>query len=335
MPLEKTSHRYEFTLSELLRAVLAPLIPLTVLAVVMHLGARWALLPDPRPVFDVDRTILLHQAWFSGQKHDATTVLIGDSSCLMDISADDLQRALGSGNTMVNLGTLSYLSWSDYALLLERFAKANSGTLKRVILFMHPEALRRTSAVDYHVNLMRAFLERRDYFDPPVTPLMVWSGGEILKGRLISRVLPQTLPGAYGEFYGFNIDLWNYLSAHRGSAIDPRQYDPSKVEGNAEYLLARQLEAASKQFRNVIPEGVEFLVGITPAPAGFVLPNYEQVHNQMLKRWASWLNADRALTQLPAVLSDDQFASVTHLNRAGRTRYTGLLADQLKAGGPQ
>ena len=76
-------------------------------------------LPDPLPILDMDRTILLHQAKASTGKHDAEIVLIGDSSCLMDISTTGLAEQLG--RKVLNLGTLSYLDITDFALILEHY----------------------------------------------------------------------------------------------------------------------------------------------------------------------------------------------------------------------
>jgi len=42
------------------------------------------------------------------------------------------------------------------------------------------------------------------------------------------------------------------------------------------------------------------------------------------------MGADQVLTNLPATLPDACFASTTHLNQKGVTRYTQILAHRLK-----
>src|SRR5438132_267968 len=99
------SHTYAFTVADVFRATLAPLALLPLLAGFLHFGK--GLLPAPRPALDVDRTIIVHQAEAARSPQNATVLLVGDSSCLMDVSARQL--AAGLQQPVLNLGTLSYL----------------------------------------------------------------------------------------------------------------------------------------------------------------------------------------------------------------------------------
>ena len=105
------SHEYRFAGKEVLVLAAAPLLVLTLLAIAVHAAARFNLLPPPRPALDVDRTILLHQADASRKKSDASIILIGDSSCLMNVNARELAQELGTD--VLNLATLSHvpLQW--------------------------------------------------------------------------------------------------------------------------------------------------------------------------------------------------------------------------------
>ena len=73
------SHTCECGLNELLRLLGRPLLAVGVFAVMMHGGARWRILPAPRPALDSDRTIVIHQAERSRAPADAEVLLIGDS----------------------------------------------------------------------------------------------------------------------------------------------------------------------------------------------------------------------------------------------------------------
>jgi hypothetical protein len=308
------SHTYDFTPADLIRFLGLPLV-IAIFAAVMHFGAQLHVWPKPRPNLDVDRTILIHKVEASSSKSDAQVLLLGDSSCLIDVSAPQLGKELTK--PVLNLGTLSYLDLEAHATLMKRFMAANPNQLEAVVLLLHPEALRRPSPEPYHTRLLQQLLAGED----DRHNLSYWAGLEIFRARLLCRVLPTPLSGSYGRYYGFTPDLENYLARNNGSAADP---DPHLFQGNPEYRLASQLEPRSRAFRAAIPPGVKLFVGITPVPAGFVDSTYPALHREMLSQWREWLQADAL--DLPPVLPDHLFAKTTHLDQAGAREYTALLA---------
>ena len=322
------SHECEFAASEILKLLGSVLWPLGLFALVMHLGVLANVWPRPLPTSDTDRTILLHQAAASRSTHDADLLLIGDSSCLMDVSAPLLGPALPGGRRALNLGTLSYLDLTSYAAILRQHFAANPGRVRTVVLLMHPEALRRAAPEEHHEEILGRYYAGLDYCDPATPSLVCWMGGVILKGRLLSRCLPVPLAGAYGQKYGFTAGLWDYLDRHQGSAIDPRKFEGSAAQGNAEYQLSPRLEHTSQAFRSAIPPGVRLHLGITPAPESFVRADYPQRHAEMLRQLGTWLRADATLANLPATMPDERFASTTHLNEAGQRIFTEMLASE-------
>ena len=319
------SHTYQFNLRDLIRLLGPGLVVTGALALGIHAGRWLDLWPAPRPTLDVDRTILIHQIEAASQPQDAQIVLLGDSSCLMDVDAAALTERLG--RAVLNLGTLSYLDLSAQAALLQRFTQANPGRLRRVVLLLHPEALRRPTPEPYYTKLFRSLLEQRESPAPTVhgRRLARWLGLETLRERVVARLVPTPLPGAYGRRYGFSRELEAYLQAHRGSAIDPTT---RPFEGSAEYRLAPTWQAACRRFRSSLPSGVRVAVGITPVPTGFALRDYRDTRARMLRQLAAWLDAE-ALESLPPVLPDAWFASVTHLNARGVPHYTTALAAAL------
>lgn len=321
------SHVCEFAQKDLLRLAGLPLLPLALFALAMHVGARSHLLPAPRPTLDTERTILVHQARASRVSQDAEVLLLGDSSCLMNISARQLTEQLG--RPALNLGTFSFLDLNAHALLLREHARANPGRLRAVVLLMHPESLRRLGAEAYYLAALTNYLSGLDHCqtDTAAGQASCLLGVDIFQGRIYSRALPIPLPGAYGRRYGFTRDLEDFLTRERGSAIDP---DSKSLEGSAEYRLAPSLERASKNFRAAVPPGVKLLVGISPAPEHFAGPRYPQLHADLLRQWSQWLQADAALTNLPPALPDDSFVRTTHLKESVIPRYTDQLAAALK-----
>jgi hypothetical protein len=321
------SHTVEFAPQDLLRVLGWPLVPLAAFALAMHLGARLHWLPPPRPTLDTERTILIHQAEAARASHDAEILLLGDSSCLMNVSARPLGEQLG--RPALNLGTFSFLDLHAHALMLREYARANPGRLRAVVLLMHPESLRRLGPEPYYISALTNFWSGRDHSRTETLPgrISCLLGVDILQGRLQSRWLPTPLSGAYGQRYGFSHDLENVLTRELGSAIDP---DVQAIKGRAEYRLAPTLERASRAFRAAVPADVKLFAGITPSPESHAGPRHPQLHAGMLSQWSQWLQADAALAQLPSTLPDDCFVRTTHLREYVIPRYTERLADALR-----
>ena len=321
------SHTCDFTPRDLLRLVTWPLAPLALFAAAMHFGARLHLLPSPHPALDTERAILIHQAEASRAKHDAEILLLGDSSCLMDVSARQLSERLG--RPALSLATFSFLDLNAHALMLREYAQANPGRLRAVVLLLHPESLRRLGSEPYYLGVLTNYWGGLDHgqTETAAGQINCALGVETFKGRILSRVLPFPLHGAYARRYGFTRDLEEHLTREHGSAVDP---DTQSFTGTGEYRLSPTLERASKSFRAAMPAGVKLLVGLTPALERFAGPRYPRLHDEMLRQWSLWLQADAALTNLPPTLSDDSFARATHLKETAIAPYTEQLAIALQ-----
>ncbi len=320
------SHTWEFEFRDLLEVTLGPIAVLTLFAAAMHLGAQTQFLPAPRPVLDTDRTILIHQAEASRTRSNADVLLLGDSSCLMNVSARRLSTQLG--RSAINLGTFSFLDLNAHATLLREFTRANPGQPRVIVLLMHPEALRRVGSEGYYDNALSSFLAGNDLRPATGKGQVSWLlGVDIAKGRLLSRALPLPLVGAYGHIYGFNRNLEDTMAAESGSIVDP---EPKAFGGSVEYRLAPTLERASRAFRAAVPPSTRLLVGITPVPASFAGPGYQTKHAERLSQWGQWLKADEGLDRLPATLPDDSFVRTTHLTGSAAAAYTDQLAIALK-----
>ncbi len=320
------SHVYEFSWKGLFGVLIPPLIPLAVFGAIMHLGIWTKVLPSPRPALDVDHTILIHQVESAQKRSAADLVLIGDSSCLMNVSAKDAGEQLGL--KVLNLGSLSYLDLNSHAAILQQYISSNPGSPREVVLLMHPEALRQPGPERYYTNLLHQLLTGTApaQIGGTVKPFEQLIGADEFRARILIRSLPVPLSGAYGSRYGFTHDLENYMEANHGSVIDPTA---RTFKGNAEYGLAKHIERASPAFRRAIPEGVRLKVAITPVPESFPGKHYRETHAEMLKQWSEWLGAEPL--QLPATMPDDYFVSTTHLNERGVAAYTKILGEALAA----
>jgi len=324
------SHEYEVSGSDLARLAARVAGPVVLFAALMRLGAMTGLWPAPWPALDLDRTILTHQANASRNPNDSEVVLTGDSSCLMDVSAIKLRQQLGGRHRPLNLGTFMYVGFGGYASMLARYNDVNPGRVRVVVILVHPEMLRGIEPVSNYLLLLSDLYAGTD----PSAPSSVHGqlcgllGLNIFENRFLGRC-PLPLPGQYGRFYGFNLDLNNYMERTRGSAVDPHQYVPAPGQGNAEYRLSPALESACLSFRAAIPAGAKLLVGLTPVPESFAAANYPGKARQIILQCGQWLQAD-CLTNLPPTLPDALFASTTHLNQQGSVTYTEILAKCLE-----
>lgn len=251
------------------------LVPMVVLASLLRLGALLGVFPSPWPALDVDHTILTHQAQASRTATDADVLLLGDSSCLMDVSGARLEELLAGRRHSLNLGTFMYVGFNGYAALLSRCAQANPARLRTVVVLVHPEMLRGVEPVSHYLNFLSDYYSGADYTEPGSVhgELCGLLGLDIFRDRFLSRI-PLPLPKEYGRYYGFNLDLDAFMDRQRGSAIDPRQDIPSPGQGNAEYRLAPGLEPGCRALKAAVPSGAVLAVGLTPLPESFAPPGF-------------------------------------------------------------
>lgn len=300
-------------------------------AACLHLLHRLEWLPAPVPA-DVDRTILTAKARLALQASPASLVLIGDSSCLMDVDAPLLSRLIAPGSVL-NLGTLSYLDLPAHGDLLSRFIQRHPGSgPATVVVLLHPEALRWGSPREEFTSYLRKRLDPtrpREALSPSRGIADGWLGGPILRERILHPLIPSPLPGSFGMGYGCNRDLVEALIQRQGSLTDPEQFEASALRGNAEYRLGNSIEAASRAFARFRPPGARLLVGITPVPEGFAAKDHDTKVRSMLETWAAWMGADGSLPNLPGRLPDSLFATHTHLNAEGAALFTRRLAEEL------
>jgi hypothetical protein len=321
------SHEYAFRPAELARALGGPLVPVVVLAALLRLGAWSGVFPAPWPALDMDHTILTHQAQASRTAADADLLLLGDSSCLMDVAGQELETALRGAHHALNLGTFMYVGFDGYAALLSHCASAQPGRWRAVVLLVHPEMLRGVQPVSQYLVFLSDYYAGADYSEPGSAhgELCGLFGLDVFRDRFLSRI-PLPLPKEYGRYYGFNLDLYAFMDRERGSAVDPRRYAPGAGQGNAEYWLAASLQPQCRAFRAAVPAGAKLLVGLTPVPESFAPRGYPARWQGLLAQFGQWIGADVLLTNLPPTLPDACFASTSHLNPTGASRYARTVA---------
>lgn len=322
------SHSIDFKPSALLPLLGLTLLPVMLFAIVLRAGTGFGFLPAPRPALDTERTVIVHQVEAARAPQAAEIILIGDSSCLMNLSARQLSAALHAD--VLNLATFSYLDLNAHAKILREFTRANPSRPRAVVLLLHPETLRRSNSDAYYAEVLSAFIGGHE--PAPGENLddqaRHWLGTEVFRERFLSRTLPMPLRGAFARRYGFTTDLDATLTRERGCLIDPDE--PQPLSGHPEYRLAPTLEKMSRAFRAALPKETRLFVGITPIPEKLGDQNHLRWCNTSLVQWSQWLAPAVALTNLPATLPDDHFTRSTHLRQSAIPAYTDALAAALE-----
>ena len=330
--MSRPSHTYSGEPGRLVAAIAGPLGWVALFAAAMHLLAVLAVLPRPRPAWDMDQTILAHQVEAAVSAAPADILLLGDSSCMMNVDAVTLGTLLPGNPSVRSLATLSYLSFDGHAHMLREYLRHHPASPGTVVLLMHPESLRRLRSEPYFMELLQAYAERREsslpggYYHRAIRAL----GLQILRDHLLSRVMPRPLPPSFARAYGFQLDLERALDKGHGTLTQPGLYRPGPNDGNAEYQMVDRARPLAESLRAALPEDCRLVVGITPIPSSFAPPAHARRCRDLLATLDSWLQPHELLTGLPLTLPDDECATLTHLNQQGRAHYTTLLADALK-----
>lgn len=284
----------------------------------------------PWPLLDMDRTILWQKIELADRGGAADLVLLGDSSCLLDVDARALAAARGGGR-VVNLGTVSHLSLASQGMLLERYLARASTPPAAVLVLLHPDALRREEAVPAVEATFNDMLQGR--LRPTGSGLRSrvesWLGIDVLRQALQARVLPPPIQRGLGRRYGFTPVLREVLFENEGSLSATGHYAWAAGQGRAVYRLSEAVRRDSLRWGALLPAGVPLYLVVTPVPASFAPVDHAAVMEQIGLRWAESFGRTAHRLPLPAVAPDQLMADRLHLNEEGQRWYTASLAEAL------
>lgn len=322
------SHQYDHSVADFLIPTLAPWLGVALLAILVWLAAP--LLPAPQAHLDLDRTVISHQILSSKSSQAADLILIGDSSCLMNIDALQLEEETGLKTH--NFGMLSFLDMPTFGLSAKNHAEKSSSPAKKVLVIVHPEFLRRSSPSRAHIEYARSVQLDKDYFYSVIAPwksVDYLSGAWIVRNRFIGR-LPNPLSGPFREYFGFTSCMTAYMDEHHGSAVDPGKLTEEDLKGNVEYRISDYQRMGAERFQEMCGEEVEIWIGISPIPQSLVESSYSEKLSALLDEWSALLGADHVLP-LPSAFADENFANKTHLTPDAMSDYTEKLGALIRA----
>jgi hypothetical protein len=288
------SHHFDFSISDLVRRLLPPVLGVALLAAILHVVSNTRILPDPVPA-DLDRTLLAAKVELASDTAPASVLLLGDSSCMMDVDAPELARQLG--RPVLNLGTLSYLDLTAHtALLRHALARLPSPPID-VVLLLHPGSFLRGSSMPALDQFLRASLARdgTGLRSAPRHPAEGLLAGVVIREQIVQPWIPSLLRGDFAAAYGTTWQVRRVMQRQHGSLLDPTRFDAAAFQGRYEFHLHPRLEPASREFRSAIPPGVRLWVGLTPLPESLALSDHAARIETVLGTWAAWLRPDRML----------------------------------------
>ena len=328
------SHQYDYRPEDLLKTLGLPAMACLLFAVMARLFTLLPFAPAPRPALDVDRAVMIQQIDSSAQSPPADWVLIGDSSCLMNLDAAQFTKL--SGQQVINLGTLSFLNLETFSQLLAHYLSSHEQTPSKIVLLTHPDFVRKSSTSTAHTGAFEHYLQQTDhaYVANAGWSPRSWLGLPIVEGRLLGR-LPIPLTGSFRDYYGFTTDLMRFMQAHQGSAVDPRTLQEDDLQGSSDYRVAKIHSRTAASLKAVIPGQTRFYVGLTPLPQDFVDRDFTEEYQALLADWVALFPGSIPLTELPPTLDKQHFATKTHLTEQAAKNYTQLLHEHLTSIGLQ
>ena len=290
------------------------------LFIVMWIANRSGVMPKKAQLGDPDSTIISTKARLATttEKHIA---FVGDSSCLVNIHIPTLKD---NGIDAVNLGTLSYLGIDSFGLLAQRFCKNKPDT--QIFLVLHPECLRIVeSSIEHRMILNEAL----DLVTDSSTQFQLGSLRKVtvdeFRSRLLDDWLPTAMKGRLGYRYGFTHNLRNEISSAGGFMEETAKFDPSISNGSSEYRIARRIQDECIQFRSYLPKGTRVRLLISPIPQSHAIRGHEKRVVEMQSELEKWIKADNSSVNMPTVLPDLSFGTVTHLLPNSAREYTRQL----------
>lgn len=320
------SHTYEPGWKQAGLLGLWTVLTLLAVAATLQAGLSMKALPPASLRQDPDSVIIGTKGKMAREKDSASVVFVGDSSCLVNVDMATLLEA--GGVRGVNLGLLSYLSIHSFGRIAQEAVKSRGQG--RIVLVVHPDALRLAAVSLPHEKLLAAIFD-----DAPVeiwgspNPVARILGFDEFRDRVMNRIIPEPLRGAFGAHYGFSGDLEKELLRSRGTMREARTFDPKLETASGEYRLATRIESECRGFRGRLPVGTRVRIIISPVPASIARKNHENQMDEFQARLESWLGADPWVSKMPSVLPDSQFATVTHLLQEASIQYSQVLRERL------
>jgi hypothetical protein len=305
----------------LLRQFAAIIFILLAIFVTMWIANWSGIMPRQTQLSDPDSTIISTKARLAATSTGQRVAFVGDSSCLVNIHIPTMKD---NGIDAINLGTLSYLGIDSFGLLAQRFCQNKPDT--QIFLVLHPECIRMVASSTEHRKILNEALNQST--DSPIQ-FQLSNFRKIsvddFSSRLIDGWFPTPLKGRLGYRYGFTINLRNEIFSTGGFMEETGQFDASIPHGSSDYRIARRIQNECTIFRSCLPKGVRVHLLVSPIPQSHATRGHEERVLAMQSEIGKWIQAENPFVNLPTVLPDSSFGTVTHLLPNSAKDYTRQL----------
>jgi hypothetical protein len=339
---------YHFSRRDALRWIGAPMMMFVcgvAAAHILRLGNFFGDFQAPAYMEDI---VISEKAGAARERRDANLLFVGDSSCLMDFSARELEELMPETKPY-NLGSLSTLGLAKFGEFTAAFLATHTN-VRTVVLLISPTMVRSGSSPpppparhnspeeEHEIEKFRHDAARTETELARLTEREAKFGKLLalpfIKTQLVARVFETPYDGEFGFTYGFASGVREHMKADYGSALDPSGASGAVkfhgIDSSIENFVSREFKPQCQEFRRALPSGVRLVVGLTPEPTSVMATNYPEIVRRTLLILKEFLRADDVLTNLRTRLPDQYFSSDTHLNPAGARQFTHALAIALE-----
>ena len=284
--------------------------------------SNWSgVMPKKTQLGDPDSTIISTKARLATTSNQKNIAFVGDSSCLVNIHIPTLKD---NGIDAVNLGTLSYLGIDSFGLLAQRFCKNKPDA--QIFLVLHPECIRMVASSSDHRKIL---MEALDPATDSSTQFQLSNLRKItvddFSSRLLDGWLPTPLKGRLGYRYGFTHNLRSEIFSTGGFMEETSRFDASDFHGSSDYRIARRVQNECTLFRSYLPKGVRVHLLVSPIPQSHATRGHEKQILEMRSEIGNWIQSENPSKNMPTVLPDSSFGTVTHLLPNSAREYTQQL----------
>ena len=119
------------------------------------------------------------------------------------------------------------------------------------------------------------------------------------------------------------------MITHRGSAIDPREFNAKTHHGNVLYRITDEKIEQLIKFKALLPTKCKLALCLSPIPSIIADENYLESITTIKNKIKKKANIEYVLS-LPASLPSKYFATKTHLNSTARSLYTEILTREIE-----
>lgn len=317
----EVGHVYLVNPVALTKKIASILLTVLILFLAMWVANHSDVLTKKPQLGDPDSTIISTKVQLATVSTDKRIAFVGDSSCLVNIHIPTMKDY---GIDAINLGTLSYLGIDSFGLLAQRFCQNKNNA--QIFLVIHPECLRMVASSSEHRNILLEALnqsmDRSSQFQVSNLRQIIVSD---FSSRFIDAWLPTPLKGGLGYRYGFTHNLRNEVFSAGGFMEETGKFDMSVYHGSSEYRIARRIQKECALFRSCLPTGVKVHLLVSPIPQSHATRGHEKTVRDMQTQIGNWIQAENPHVDMPFVLPDSSFGTVTHLSPNSAREYTRQL----------